>query len=178
MTALLLLGFALGLDSFRVSLGLGGLRLSRARRRLIALSFGVCDGVAPLVGFLLGQSLLMAVGRWTEYIAPFAIGGYGLYVIYVACRRDESEREAEGAWVVLGLPLALSLDNFAAGIGLGLLQYPALLSAAIIGATSGLMSLAGLHLGKALARRLPFDADLVGGVALVLIALAVGVDVL
>ncbi len=134
MTTLFLLGLALGFDSFRVSLGLGGLRLSRARRRLIALSFGVCDGLAPLAGLLLGQSLVATVGRWTEYIAPFALGGYGLYVIYVACRRGESEQEAEGAWVVLGLPLALSLDNFAAGVGLGLLQYPALLSAAIIGA--------------------------------------------
>jgi len=178
MTTLFLLGLALGFDSFRVSLGLGGLRLSRARRRLIALSFGVCDGVAPLAGLLLGQSLVATVGRWTEYIAPFALGGYGLYVIYVACRRGESEQEAEGAWVVLGLPLALSLDNFAAGVGLGLLQYPALLSAAIIGAVSGLMSLAGLHLGQALARRLPFNADLAGGVALVILALAVGLDVL
>ena len=52
------------------------------------------------------------------------------------------------------------------------------ISAAIIGATSGLMSLAGLHLGEALARRLPFNADLAGGVALVILALAVGLDVL
>lgn len=178
MTTLLLLGLALGLDSFRVSLGLGGLRLSRTRRRLIALSFGVCDGAAPLVGLVLGRSLVPSVGAWTEYVAPLAIGGYGLYVIYVARRRGESEREAKGAWVVLGLPLALSLDNFAAGVGLGLLQFPALLSASIIGATSGLMSLAGLHLGDALARRLPFNTDLAGGVALVLLALAVGLDVL
>jgi putative Mn2+ efflux pump MntP len=178
MTTLLLLGLALGFDSFRVSLGLGGLRVSAARRRLIPLSFGLCDGVAPLVGLLLGRSLTAAVGRWTEYLAPFAIGGYGLYVIYVACRRGESEREAEGAWVVLGLPLTLSLDNFAAGGGLGLLQFPALLSAAIIGAMSGLMSLAGLRLGGALARRLPFDTDLAGGVALLLLALAIGVDIL
>lgn len=179
MKTLLLLGLALGFDSFRVSLGLGGLRLTAARRRLVALSFGVCDGVAFIFGLLLGNQLAAAVGEWTEYFGPLAIGGYGLYVVYVACRRGESEREAEhGPWVVLGLPLALSLDNFTAGFGLGLLQYPALLSATTIGVISGLMSLAGLRLGDALARRLPFNTDLAGGVALVLLALAIGADVL
>lgn len=179
MTTLILLGLALGFDSFRVSLGLGGLRLSAARRRLVALSFGVCDGLAPLFGLMLGKQLVTTVGEWTEYIAPFAIGGYGLWVIYVACRRGESEEEAEqGPWIVLGLPLALSVDNFAAGVGLGLLQYPLLLSAAIIGLMSGLMAFVGLRLGDALARRLPFNTDIAGGVALVLLAIAIGADVL
>ena len=50
MIAVLLLGLVLGLDSLRASLGLGVLRRSRARRLMIAVSFGVCDGLAPLLG--------------------------------------------------------------------------------------------------------------------------------
>ena len=52
MITLLLLGFALSLDSFRVSVGLGTLKLSRLRQLQIVTAFGVCDALAPLIGLL------------------------------------------------------------------------------------------------------------------------------
>ena len=64
MVTLLLLGFALSLDSFRVSLGLGTLKLSRLRQLQIVIAFGVCDALAPLLGLLIGKSLLQVVGPW------------------------------------------------------------------------------------------------------------------
>ena len=46
MITLLLLGFALSLDSFRVSVGLGTLKLSRLRQLQIVIAFGVCDALS------------------------------------------------------------------------------------------------------------------------------------
>ena len=57
MGTLLFLGFVLSLDSFRVSLGLGALKLRPARQAQIVLAFGLCDGLAPLVGLLMGKSI-------------------------------------------------------------------------------------------------------------------------
>jgi manganese efflux pump family protein len=178
MLALILLGFALGLDSFRVSLGLGSLCPRPARRRRIALAFGLCDGVAPLVGMALGREALRAVGPWTQYLGPLVLAGYGLYALYDARAGAEGEGEAESGWVVWGLPLTLSFDNFAAGVGLGVLEFPALLSAAVIGTISGLMSLAGLRLGKVLGGRLPLRAEMFGGLLLILLAVALAFDLM
>jgi putative Mn2+ efflux pump MntP len=170
LTALLVLGFALGLDSFRVSLGLGPLGLSSVRQAQIALTFGLCDAFAPLVGLAVGRSLVEAIGPWTEYLGPLVIGGYGLYVVYLAWQFEGEGKPMNDRWILFGLPLALSLDNLVAGIGLGVLGFPIFFAALTIGAVSGLMALAGLKLGNAIGRYLPIRSDVLSGAALVFAA--------
>jgi len=171
MITLLLLGFALSLDSFRVSLGLGTLKLSRLRQLEIVIAFGVCDAVAPLIGLLIGQSLLKIVGPWVEHLGPLLLCAYGVYVIYIAKRCAGTETGETDRWMVLGLPLSLSLDNLIAGTTLGMIGFPILLSVTIIGVMSSLLSLAGLRLGKTAVNLLRFRADLIGGVVLIFIAI-------
>jgi len=171
MITLLLLGFALSLDSFRVSVGLGTLKLSRLRQLQIVIAFGVCDAIAPLIGLLIGKSLLQAIGPWVEHIGPLLLCAYGVYVIYIAKRCAGSETGETDRWMVLGLPLSLSLDNLIAGTTLGMIGFPILLSITIIGVMSSLLALAGLRLGKTAVNFLRFRADLIGGVVLIFIAL-------
>src|SRR6185503_3095306 len=167
MITLLLLGFALSLDSFRVSVGLGTLKLSRLRQLQIVIAFGVCDAIAPLIGLLIGKSLLGYVGPWVEHLGPFLLCAYGVYVIYIARRCADTDR-----WMVLGLPLSLSLDNLIAGTTLGMLGFPMLMSVVIIGAMSALFAFMGLRLGRTAVNRLQIRAELVGGVVLIAIALS------
>ena len=171
MITLLLLGFALSLDSFRVSLGLGTLKLSRLRQLQIVIAFGVCDALAPLIGLLIGKSLLEFVGPWVEHLGPLLLCAYGVYVIYIAKRCAGTETGETDRWMVLGLPLSLSLDNLIAGTTLGMIGFPILLSVTIIGVMSSLLSLAGLRLGHTALNFLRIRADLIGGVVLVVIAL-------
>jgi putative Mn2+ efflux pump MntP len=176
MGTLLLLGFTLSLDSFRVSLGLGATRLRPARQAQIALAFGLCDGLAPLVGLLVGQSLVEYLGAWVEHLGPLVLCAYGAYVIYVARRCEGEEADEGGRWVVLGLPLSMSLDNLIAGTSLGMVGFPLWLSVAVIGAMSALMSLAGLWLGRRAVNLLKIRTETMGGVALILIALTLALD--
>lgn len=176
MGTLLLLGFTLSLDSFRVSLGLGATRLRPARQAQIALAFGLCDGLAPLVGLLVGHSLVEYLGAWVEYLGPLVLCAYGAYVIYVARRCEGEEADEVGRWVVLGLPLSMSLDNLIAGTSLGMVGFPLWLSVAVIGAMSALMSLAGLWLGRRAVNLLRIRTETMGGVALILIALTLALD--
>lgn len=175
MGTLLFLGFVLSLDSFRVSLGLGALKLRPARQAQIVLAFGLCDGLAPLVGLLIGQSIVTHIGLWVEHLGPLMLCAYGVYVIYVARRHEEKEEE-EGHWMVLGLPLSLSLDNLVAGASLGMIGFPIVISVTVIGAMSALMSLAGLLLGMKAVKHLVLKSELLGGVALVLIALVMAFE--
>lgn len=78
--------------------------------------------------------------------------------------------------MVLGLPLSMSLDNLIAGTSLGMIGFPLLLSVVVIGAMSALMSLAGLWLGRTAVNYLKVKTELVGGVALILIALTLALD--
>ena len=172
MITLLLLGFALSLDSFRVSLGLGTLKLSRMRRLQIVIAFGVCDAIAPLIGLLIGKSLLEFIGPWVEHLGPILLCAYGVYVIYIAHRYAGKEVGDTDRWMVLGLPLSLSLDNLVAGTSLGMIGFPILLSVTIIGAMSALLSLFGLWLGRTAVNLLPIKLELIGGVVLICIAIS------
>lgn len=101
MITLLLLGFALSLDSFRASLGLGALKLSRLRQLQIVIAFGVCDALAPLIGLLIGKSLLEFVGTWVAHLGPLLLCAYGVYVVYIAQRyagRKQATRIAGWCW--------------------------------------------------------------------------------
>ena len=176
MVTLLLLGFALSLDSFRVSLGLGTLKLSRLRQLQIVVAFGVCDAIAPLIGLLIGKSLLEFIGPWVEHLGPLLLCAYGIYVLYIAHRYAGKEVGDTDRWLVLGLPLSLSLDNLVAGTSLGMIGFPLMMSVLVIGAMSALFALVGLRLGRTAVNLLKIRAELIGGVVLIVIALSFVVE--
>jgi manganese efflux pump family protein len=173
---LVLVALALGADSFRASLGLGALEPSCEYRRRLALSFAMCDGVAVLLGFAVGRSLLTLIGPLAGSIGPLVLAGYALYILCPHRERDSKRSDPEYSLVVL-LPLTLSLDNLVAGGMLGSLHFPLLVIALLFGVTSGLMALAGLTLGRKAVPALPLKPDLVGAaLLLVASALSLGMD--
>jgi len=176
MITLIFLGLALGLDSFRLSLGFGMLKLPAGRQAALALVFGLCDGLALWVGLGIGLALVNVISPWLEYSGPLAVGLYGLYLIRVG--RDNTTSEGNAQWMMFGLPLCLSLDNLIAGAGLGMLGYGVFRPTVIIGLLSGLMSFAGLWLGQTIGDRLPFKVEVVGGFAMLLLAVVLALDTL
>ena len=116
MIAVVLLGLALGLDSFRASLAMAASRLTAARVVRMTLAFGICDGVAPLISLALSRATAVYIASWSELIAPVVLIGFGAYVLFK--RFEDENAEIEGGWAILGVPLCLSLDNLVAGLGL------------------------------------------------------------
>jgi putative Mn2+ efflux pump MntP len=68
----------------------------------------------------------------------------------------------------------LSLDNIVAGTSLGLLGFSPWLAPALFGATTAIMSLAGLQIGRVAAQFLRIRSDLLTGIALLVMAIFVG----
>jgi putative Mn2+ efflux pump MntP len=163
---LVVLALALGLDSFRISLGLGAAGIAPGGELRIALSFAVCDAVALAVGLAFGRSLASLIGPWAGRLGPPVLAAYALYVLSLA--RTPREETATGAWLVVGLPLMLSFDNLVVGGTLGGLRVPLLLMALFVGVASGLMALAGLAAGRKAVRSLRLRPELVGAALLLL----------
>jgi putative Mn2+ efflux pump MntP len=174
--SVLILGFTLSLDNFRTAVVLGGLRLSWRRALQVALVFGFWDGLAPLVGILVGDYLGERIGSTADYVAAAALAAYGLYLVVQAWRTAEPE-EPDKRWALFGLPLPLSVDNIVAGTSLGLLGFSPWLAPALFGAITALMTLVGLQLGRVVAHFIHIRSDLLTGVALVIMAVLVGLGV-
>jgi putative Mn2+ efflux pump MntP len=171
--SLLVLGFTLSLDNFRTAIAFGGLPLSWRRSVEVALMFGFWDGVAPLVGILLGRYWSEAIGAAAEYVGAIALGAYGLYLVVHAWLTPPPE-ELDRPWALYGLLVPLSLDNVVAGATLGLLGYSLWLAPLVFGATTAVMALIGLRMGRAAANLIRVRPDLLTGVALLVMATMLG----
>jgi putative Mn2+ efflux pump MntP len=157
---LAVLAVALGLDSFRVSLGVGAAGRFRGLTGRLVCAFGVCDGVAFAVGVALGRSLAWMAGSWVNALGPPALAFYALYVLWLA-RRGSDEAADEGR-LVLGLPLVLSFDNLAVGGTLGGLSVSLLPATVLVGSASALLALVGLALGRRTVESLRVRPELAG----------------
>jgi manganese efflux pump family protein len=177
---LLGLAFTLSLDNFRTSVTLGPLRFKWWRCVLIATVFGFFDGLAPLVGILLGNYVGQKIGGPVADLAgPTVLGLYGLYLIAQTLRKKSSE-DAEYLWCIFGLPVPLSLDNVVAGTGLGLVGISPLVPAVVFGTITAVMSLIGLQLGRWLSHviRLRIRWEYVTGAGLIIEAILFGLGIL
>ena len=175
--SLLLLGFTLSLDNFRTAVVLGAIRLSWRRSLQVALVFGFWDGVAPLVGILVGRYFGQRIGSTADYVGAGALAAYGLFLVVQAWRTPEPE-DPNQRWALFGLPLPLSVDNVVAGTSLGLLGFSPWLAPPLFGTITFLMSLVGLQLGRAGAHFIRIRSDLLTGVALVVMAVLVGLGLI
>ncbi len=167
LISLLILGFVLSLDNFRLSIALGTFKLGWRRALRTAVVFGFWDGLSPLVGVLIGRYFGQAIGPAADTLGPIVLAAYGLYLV-VQGLRAEAPEDLDDRMALFGIPLSLSLDNLLAGTGLGMLGFSPVFTAIVFGAITALMSLLGLKLGGALARFIPVRSDLLCGVGLLI----------
>ena len=93
-------------------------------------AFALCETAMPLAGLALGRAVAAAAGRWAEGIGVGVLMLCGLFIVVFSLRGEEPGEELAGSRLALaGLPLSLSLDNLAAGVGLGSLGFTVIGSA-------------------------------------------------
>src|SRR5215210_1797376 len=169
MISLLSLGVVLSLDNFRLAIALGAFRLSWRRALRIAVVFGFWDGLSPLVGLLIGRYFGQEIGPAADILGPIVLLVYGLYLV-VRSLQTEAPEDLDERMALFGIPLSLSLDNLLAGTGLGMLGFPPVLTAAVFGTITALMTFVGLQLGGVAARFIPIRSDLLSGMGLSIMA--------
>jgi len=99
----------------------------------------------------------------------------GGYLFLLAKLTVSAGNSVEARWLVLGLPVCLSLDNFLTGGSLNALGLSAPVIAALFGLCSGLLAFTGLRLGGWAADRWPCQAWRAGTLALFFLAVVLAV---
>jgi putative Mn2+ efflux pump MntP len=186
MTAsLILLAVGLAADAFAVAIGQGAAARTRVWQTSLAvgLVFGVAQAVAPLLGWSLGVAFAGLIEAWDHWIAFGLLALIGAKMIWEGNKSDPpgeasdpgKERVATG-WTLLGLAVATSIDAAAAGITLPTLGAPILLSIAVVGLVTFALSFAGVWLGRTGSRALGPNAEIIGGLILIVIGAKVLID--
>lgn len=166
--SVLAVSLALGWDSLAAGLGLGTVVDARRRALKLAVVFGVSDGLASLIGMTFGHALSPVLRSWVEIAGPVMVATTGFTVL---CFPDLAQRAlSSDRWVLMGVPIAFTLDNLNVGVGRGLDHMPALIEPLMIGAVSALMAWLGIGIAARFQRVLPEYAARVAGVMLLAIA--------
>ena len=183
MLALLLVAISLGLSNFAAAIGIGVAGADVGTRLRVGVIFGIFETGMPLLGLLLGRSLARTLGHAAHWIGGGLLIAIGCYAVVQAIRSQGEERPAPGAargtgagrgtgqLVVTGI--ALSIDNLAVGFALGTYHVGLVAAAVTIGVVSVAMSLLGLELGDRLGTRTGERGELLGGLVLIAVGVAV-----
>lgn len=169
----LLLSLSLCVDSLVVSTTTAfHSKISYRRGFVLAVVFGFCQGLFPMLGALVGdvaRTFIEAVDHWVAFGLLLLVGGK----MVVDGLRHKEEGEFKHTVVTLGtmflLGTATSIDAFAVGIGLGLEHTLKTVVWVVmaIGLTTFVVSFVGVHLGK---RNIPVPertATVIAGVVLI-----------
>lgn len=179
LTSIILLALAMSTDAFAAAIGKGtALRHPRWGEALrTGLIFGTIEALTPLIGWLLGQAAAQYVTAWDHWIAFVLLGGLGLRMIYAGFKADEEEHLSKPSrhsfWVLVTTGFATSIDAMAVGVGLAFLDVSIVPIAAAIGLTTFLMVTAGVMLGRVLGAIAGKRAEIIGGLLLIGIGVAI-----
>ena len=183
MLALVLVAVSLGLSNFAAAVGIGVSGIDARTRLRVGVIFGLFETGMPILGLVLGRSLATTVGHAAHWIGAGLLIATGGYAVVQAIRgRAEERREPAvagrrtGQLVVTGI--ALSIDNLAVGFALGTYHVGLAVAAITIGVVSVTMSLLGLELGDRLGTRTGERGELLGGLVLIAVGVAVGSGIL
>ena len=176
-----LLAMSMSADAFAVSVGrgtkLGGTRPSEALRT--GLIFGLVEAAMPLLGWLAGVAAADWVTHFDHWLAFGLLALVGLHMIHGACSDgdENSGRFASTSFVVLlATAVGTSIDAMAVGLSLAFLDISLegiIVISLAIGAASFGLATAGLMVGKAVGSQFGKFAEIVAGLVLCALGLAI-----
>jgi len=171
MEKLMVIGFLLGIDNFKVAATLEMMSTRYCRKGLMILAFGVFETLMPLLGIFLGGWFQERFAAFAAWIALVALAISGVLILMAILRNRWQEKQMQHAWFWLGMPLCLSFDNLFAGVALQSLNFPVWGSALFVGVLSSLICFLGVVSGRWLREKIPLPLGVVGATGLLLFAL-------
>ncbi|MFD3446692.1 manganese efflux pump MntP family protein [Microbacteriaceae bacterium 4G12] len=167
LLTLVLMAFALGLDAFSVSLGMGMIQLRLRQVFYIGMTIGIFHIMMPLLGIIIGRFLTEKLGSLATLLGGILLIGLGFHIVYSTLF---GEKESRIAPVGLGLILfafSVSIDSFSVGLSLGIYGARTLATIVIFGAVSTFLTWLGLLLGRHAKRMFGVYGEVLGGAILI-----------
>ena len=170
------IAFGLSMDCFAVSLsaGMSNHKLSIPDFIRISFFFGFFQGVMPVIGWFLGSEFRNAISTYDHWLAFSVLLLLGIKMIYESLpKKSETKKESNilKFHILIGLSIATSLDALAVGLSFAFLNMPILIACILIGFITFNMSMVGMRIGQRFGKSFKINAELIGGIILIIIGL-------
>lgn len=171
-----LIAVALAMDAFSVSMtkGFTQKELTKAQIIYYGLFFGGFQALMPILGYFCGNVIASVVESLASIIGFILLLTIGINMIRESLSGDEDEITDKFSFrEVTLLAIATSIDAFAVGITIALLNDPILISSVIIGIVAFLFSIVGIYIGRRIGHYVGDKFQILGGVILILIGIKI-----
>ena len=183
---LFFIAVGLAMDAFAVSVS-SGIVLCRARlgqTLKIAGSFGVFQGLMPLIGYTIARTFadkIQAFDHWVAFVLLAFVGGKMLWDVFRG-EEDELPHTDPCEWKnLLVMSIATSIDALAVGASFAVMQPTGVLGlplgylicCAAIALITFVICVAGVLIGCRTGALLGKKAQIIGGIVLILIGLKI-----
>jgi manganese efflux pump family protein len=171
MFGILIMAFALGMDAFSLSIGIGLTGLNRRKAIQLCSAVGFFHVALTLIGVYLGLLIGGLLGQVAEMFGALLLIGLGIHMAYSTLfSKPEEVKPLTTLYLILLISAGVSLDALSVGFTLGLRSAAyCLVAAAVFGVMGSVLCGAGLFVGKRASRYVGAFGEMLG--ALILIGL-------
>ena len=163
--------FAVGLDVFAISVGVGVARLSFDASLRLGLAFAGSEIAMQMIGYALGVGAGRVFGDLAAYIGFGLLAFIGLVMIRNSFRRSSEEAfDVTRGMGLLLTSLSISLDSLGVGIALPGVGIPLVPLLILVSITTTTFTFVGLEFGARLGERYERGAERAAGAMLVMLA--------
>lgn len=147
---ILIMSFALGMDAFSLSLGLGLQGINRKTAWQLMMNIGVAHIFMASIGMAAGIALHGVLGKIAIWFSAFLLVALGLHMIYSTIFGSSDEKPLDLGRVAIPLfALTVSVDALSVGFSLGLRSTAyGVAAVAMFGLFGAILCGVGLWLGK------------------------------
>jgi putative Mn2+ efflux pump MntP len=132
----------------------------------------------PILGWFLGSRISVYIESVDHWIAFGLLSFVGIRMIHESLKKNPNGEEfdpSKGSNLIL-LSIATSIDAFAIGLSLAVLNVSILYPSIIIGIVTGILSVIGIQLGNKLGIKFGKRMEVIGGVILILIGIKILIE--
>jgi putative Mn2+ efflux pump MntP len=178
MDYITILAIALGLsfDTFAVSLSYGVVRNSIIFRQAtrVATVFALFQGGLTIAGYFLGTAFSGVVKNADHWIAFGLLLFLGIKMIIEGSKTEKEEiKDYSNPVMLCTAAVATSIDAFAVGVSLALLEMKIWGAGILIGGVTFLASMTAIRIGKSAGERLGNKVEILGGIILISIGIKI-----
>ncbi|MDO4333729.1 MAG: manganese efflux pump MntP family protein [Eubacteriales bacterium] len=186
LLTLLLLAVGLSMDAFAVAIckGLAMQKLTWKKCCIVGGWFGGFQALMPFTGYVLGIQFEKYINVIAPWIAFVLLGFIGANMIREALGEDEEcETDTLGVKEMFMMAVATSIDALAVGVTFACVpvviaanaggMFNTLTGCLMIGATTFILSVAGVRVGNVFGAKYKNRAEIAGGVILVLLGIKI-----
>ncbi|MBB2190186.1 manganese efflux pump [Gluconacetobacter azotocaptans] len=173
------LGAGLSVDAFAAAVGKGAAtrRSAWIHALRVGAVFGVFEAITPAIGWSIGLALSNRIAAVDHWIAFFLLLGVGVHMIHAAmtneASQDASPDKTHTPLRLAATALATSIDATAVGVSLAVMQVNIVTACLVIGGVTTVVATLGVMLGRHASAYIGRYAEILGGVALIVVGASI-----